>query len=47
VGGLGLGLLMLLAGALYGAFGGAAYLAMAALAALGTGLALLLPATKS
>jgi MFS transporter, PPP family, 3-phenylpropionic acid transporter len=46
VGGLGQGLLMLLAGGLYGAFGGSAYLAMAAVAAIGAGLALLL-ATKS
>ena len=47
VGGLGQGLLMLLAGSLYGAAGGRAYLAMAAVAALGAGLALRLPATKS
>ena len=43
----GQGLLMLAAGALYGAAGGRAYLAMAAVAAVGGGLALLLPATKS
>jgi PPP family 3-phenylpropionic acid transporter len=47
VGGLGQGLLMLLAGMLYGTVGGSAYLAMAAAAAGGAGLALLLPATKS
>ena len=46
VGGLGQGLLMLLAGGLYGAVGGSAYFAMAAVAAIGAGLALLL-ATKS
>lgn len=47
VGGLGQGMLMLLAGALYSAAGGGAYFAMAAVAAAGAGLALLLPATKS
>jgi MFS transporter, PPP family, 3-phenylpropionic acid transporter len=47
VGGVGQGLLMLVAGVLYGAVGGSAYLAMAAAAAGGAGLALLLPATKS
>jgi len=47
VGGLGQGLLMLVAGALYGAVAGKAYLAMAAVAAAGGALALLLPATKS
>lgn len=46
VGGLGQGLLMLLAGGLYGAVGGSAYFAMAAVAAIGAGLALLLT-TKS
>ena len=47
VGGLGQGLLMLVAGALYGAVAGKAYLAMAAVAAVGGALALFLPATKS
>ena len=46
VGGVGQGLLMLLAGMLYGALGGAAYLAMAGAAAAGAALALPL-ATKS
>jgi MFS transporter, PPP family, 3-phenylpropionic acid transporter len=40
VGGLGLGLASLLAGALYGAWGGGAYFAMAAMAGLGGVLAL-------
>ena len=40
VGGLGLGLASLLAGALYGAWGGGAYFAMAAMAGLGGALAL-------
>lgn len=47
VGGIGQGLLMLLAGALYGALGGLAFLAMAAAAAAGAALALLLLATNS
>jgi hypothetical protein len=38
---------MLGAGALYGAMGGTAYLAMAMLAAIGTAAALMLSATKS
>ncbi|HXY99549.1 MAG TPA: MFS transporter [Stellaceae bacterium] len=46
VGGIGQGLLLLLAGLLYGALGGRAFLAMAAVAAAGAGLALL-GATKS
>jgi MFS transporter, PPP family, 3-phenylpropionic acid transporter len=44
---IGQGLLMLAAGALYGAFDGRAYLAMAVVAAAGGALALRLPATKS
>lgn len=47
VGGVGQGLILLLAGALYGAVGGVAYLGMAAIAAAGAILALLLAATKS
>jgi MFS transporter, PPP family, 3-phenylpropionic acid transporter len=47
VGGLGQGLLLLLAGALYGALGGLAYLAMAAVAAFGMALSLLPTATNS
>jgi PPP family 3-phenylpropionic acid transporter len=47
VGGLGQGLLLLLAGSLYGMAGGLAYLAMAALAALGAVIAAALSATKS
>jgi MFS transporter, PPP family, 3-phenylpropionic acid transporter len=47
VGGIGHGLLILLAGALYGSIGSAAYLAMAVAAAIGGSLALLLPATES
>jgi len=46
VGGLGQGLLMLLAGALYGAWGGLAFLAMAIVAAAGAALSLAV-ATKS
>ncbi len=45
--GIGQGLLMLLAGVLYGALGGRAFLAMAAVAAAGAALALLATATKS
>jgi MFS transporter, PPP family, 3-phenylpropionic acid transporter len=47
VGGIGQGLLMLLAGVLYGALSGRAFLAMAAVSAAGTGLSLLATATKS
>ncbi|HUH84291.1 MAG TPA: MFS transporter [Stellaceae bacterium] len=47
VGGVGQGLALLLAGALFAAFGGAAYQAMAALAGLGLVLALRLKATNS
>jgi PPP family 3-phenylpropionic acid transporter len=47
VGGVGQGLALLLAGALFAAFGGAAYEAMAALAALGLVLSLRLAATNS
>jgi MFS transporter, PPP family, 3-phenylpropionic acid transporter len=47
VGAIGPGLIMLLAGSLYGSVGGLAYLAMAAIAALGGALALGLAATKS
>ncbi len=45
--GVGQGLLMLLAGVLYGVLGGRAFLAMAAVAAAGAGLSLLATATKS
>jgi PPP family 3-phenylpropionic acid transporter len=48
---VGLGVFMLAAGALYGAYGGRAYLAMAVLSALSAALALVLgrmaPATNS
>jgi PPP family 3-phenylpropionic acid transporter len=47
VGGIGQGLILLLGGALFGYAGGLAYLAMAALAALGAVIALALSATKS
>ncbi len=47
VGGLAQGLALLLAGALFAAFGGAAYQAMAALAALGLVLSLRIAATNS
>jgi MFS transporter, PPP family, 3-phenylpropionic acid transporter len=47
VGGIGQGLILLLAGSLYGRTGGLAYVAMAALAALGTVIAAALSATKS
>jgi PPP family 3-phenylpropionic acid transporter len=47
VGGVGQGLILLLAGSLYGSAGGLAYLAMAAIAATGAMLALVLAATKS
>ena len=45
--GIGQGLLMLLAGVLYGALSGRAFLAMAAVAAAGAALSLLATATKS
>ena len=47
VGGFGQGLAMILAGVIYGAWGAGAYLAMAAMAALGAGLSALAAATKS
>ncbi len=47
VGGIGQGLLMLPAGALYAVLGGRAFLGMAAVAAAGAGLSLLGTATKS
>lgn len=47
ISGIGAGLLMLLAGVLYGAMGGAAYFAMAALAGLGAAVGLAHTATKS